>query len=269
MPVVFKTHRGKKCLSALTAKKLPKGTSGLQRSGTSSREPYVSDRQPQQQSVSPPLHTRTSHQHITSAHITHHITRAHYTSTLHLHITPAHITHHNSTSHQHTTPAHHTCTHHTSHHTCTLHQHITPAHITHHTSTSHLHTSPTTRTSTSHLHTWHITPAHSTSTRHVMSRAKLKAVTLLWTFVWDCVEWRIPTFRVDIHVQCTCMASVQYITCLKHCWHKYTCTCTCIYMYMYFYVSHMYSVYYGLCHGIESWYNKWCHLFIAGGRRLL
>ena len=35
------------------AKKLPKGTSGPQRTATGSREPYVSDRQPQQQSVSP------------------------------------------------------------------------------------------------------------------------------------------------------------------------------------------------------------------------
>ena len=34
------------------AKKLPKGTSGPQRTGGNSREPYVSDRQPQQQSVS-------------------------------------------------------------------------------------------------------------------------------------------------------------------------------------------------------------------------
>lgn len=42
----------------LAAKKLPKGTSGPQRTGGNSREPYVSDRQPQQQSVS--LHSRAS-----------------------------------------------------------------------------------------------------------------------------------------------------------------------------------------------------------------
>ena len=45
------------CLSCPAAKKLPKGTSGPQRTATGSREPYVSDRQPQQQSVSPQYHS--------------------------------------------------------------------------------------------------------------------------------------------------------------------------------------------------------------------